>query len=275
MDSRRLFIVADDFALTDTLSSAVLDAVDAGIVRGVSAAVTEEALLSKWTVRLYKEASCDKGVHLVLFSSSSKKLYPLTKVHASLLNRDGSFKTPTALRMLLPISGAVLNSVEEEFRAQLLRYRSTGLPMHFINSHRHSTMHSQIFEVCARLAREFSVPYVRLVNEPFLCTGAPLSPRSALPLLMNGHRVRCEASATRYGIRHADHYRGFINSLRFDSASIEKIIEYLPPGLTELAIHPGSLYSGEVALLSSNKTRALIEKNGIDFCTASSWLSGS
>jgi chitin disaccharide deacetylase len=270
MNSRRLFIVADDFALTESLCVAILDAVDAGIVRGVSVAVTEEALLSAWTERLCKKASCDKGVHLVLFSSSLKKLYPLTKAHASLLNRDGSFKAPTARRMLFPISRAVLNSIEEEFRAQLLRYRSAGLPMHFINSHRHSTMHSQIFEVCARLAGEFAVPYVRLVNEPLLCAGTPLSPRSALLLLMNGHRVRCEAAATRFGIRHADHYRGFINSLRFNSASLEKTIEHLPPGLTELAIHPGSLLSSEVALMSSKKMRALIEKNGIDFRASSS-----
>jgi predicted glycoside hydrolase/deacetylase ChbG (UPF0249 family) len=113
-------------------------------------------------------------------------------------------------------------------------------PTH-LDTHKHTHLAPPVLDAVARLAQESGVRWVR---RPFdfplhaLRRGVPRLKRltsGALGLLRRRfHRVLASR-----GCRTTDHFAGFQITGRFRTAELLELLSAIPPGSTELMVHPG------------------------------------
>jgi predicted glycoside hydrolase/deacetylase ChbG (UPF0249 family) len=213
-----------------------------GLVSDISVIVnSSDTALTESVRRLKDSGAASIGLHLCLFSGSTVPLFPVSGTPGGrrLIASDGSLRQPGILSFILPWSNQALDAAETEMRAQIERYLSTGLPLHFVNSHRNALMNSALFARAAVIAAEYGIPYLRVVSETTV--GFPLfSKRSAFLYVMRGNTARCVRTAQERGIRHADHFLGFAEGMRLSARQFDHLLSHLRPGLTELVVHPGN-----------------------------------
>lgn len=121
--------------------------------------------------------------------------------------------------------------VERELRAQLDKILATGLRITHINGHQHLHLLPSIFAIVQRLADEYRIPYVRVVNDRGGRGG--IARRASIGVLsMLGRRV--------------DRTRKTIGVMEAGHLTAPRLIEMFDhvDGITELVTHPGIGVSG-------------------------------
>ena len=101
--------------------------------------------------------------------------------------------------------------VYEELAAQVRKIVDAGIRPTHLDTHKHTQLLPQVLGAVARVAREFSIPW-----------------------------VRCPAG--RWGLRGlktTDHFTGFRLTGSLDTERLIATLNKLPDGLTELMCHPG------------------------------------
>ncbi|WP_300157421.1 carbohydrate deacetylase [Solidesulfovibrio sp.] len=146
---RRLFINADDFALTEGISLGITQAMAAGVVGGTTAMVCAAGGVSR-LARLGGALSGRVGLHLQL-TGGAPCLPP--DVVPSLVGPDGRFP-----RKKIDVAAVSADEVRWEWRAQLARFRESGLEPSHLDSHHHIHKRPDVFPVFLELARELGVP---------------------------------------------------------------------------------------------------------------------
>jgi predicted glycoside hydrolase/deacetylase ChbG (UPF0249 family) len=131
--------------------------------------------------------------------------------------------------------------VYDELAAQMHRIVDAGVRPSHLDTHKHTHLAPPVLDAVARLAEEFGVRWVR---RPFdfplnaLRGGVPRLKRlssDALGLLRRRfHRVLAS-----HGCRTTDHFAGFQITGRFQTAELVELLSVIPPGSTELMVHPG------------------------------------
>jgi predicted glycoside hydrolase/deacetylase ChbG (UPF0249 family) len=98
-----------------------------------------------------------------------------------------------------------------------------------------------VLDAVARLGEEFGIPWVRRPFDFPLNALRGTVPRlkrltsDALGLL----RRRFHRVLEKHGCRTTDHFAGFQITGRFRTAELVELLSILPPGSTELMVHPG------------------------------------
>ena len=160
---KRLVVTADDVGLHPAMTAGALRAHDEGIVTAVSvAAVGSDLAGAAAALKARPGLAC--GIHLVLVGE--RPLSPPREV-ASLLARGGGFHAGFRAFAARYARGAiVLAEVEREWRRQIEAILELGLqPLH-LNTHQHLHALPRLYELAARLARDYSVPWLRLPIDP-------------------------------------------------------------------------------------------------------------
>jgi len=129
----------------------------------------------------------------------------------------------------------------DELAAQMRRIVHAGVRPTHLDTHKHTHLAPPVLDAVARLAQESGVRWVR---RPFdfplhaLRRGVPRLKRltsGALGLLRRRfHRVLASR-----GCRTTDHFAGFQITGRFRTAELLELLSAIPPGSTELMVHPG------------------------------------
>jgi predicted glycoside hydrolase/deacetylase ChbG (UPF0249 family) len=148
---RRLIVTADDVGLHRGMTAGAIRAHREGIVTACSV-VANGAAFDDAVARLKDVPSLEVGVHLALVEERS-----LTG-----LRMPRKYTTFAPLYLLRVIS---LAAIERELRAQIERVLASGLRVTHLNGHQHLHLLPRIFRVVAALAREYRIPYVRIVDE--------------------------------------------------------------------------------------------------------------
>ena len=215
MSPRSLIVTADDVGLHPGMTEGAIRAHRQGIVTACSIVAGGRAF-SEAVARLHDVPSLEVGVHLALVEEKALTGIRLPKTYASFV--------PRYLARTMGI-----DAIERELRAQIERVLETGLKVTHLNGHQHLHLLPRIFTVVARLAREYGVPYVRIVDDRGGATRRPaMSVLSAL-----GRRARTGFTNDHtIGVAGAGHLR--------DVALLLDHVE----GLTELVTHPGVDVSG-------------------------------
>lgn len=216
---RRLIVTADDVGLHHGMTEGAIRAHREGIVTACSI-VANGAAFDDAVARLRETPSLEVGVHLTLVEER-----PLTAMRFP--------KKYTSFVPLYLLRAISMRAVERELRAQIERVLATGLHVTHLNGHQHLHLLPRIFAIVARLAREYSIGYVRIVNErsagvPPAFRGAAIAALSAL-----GRRARAP----------------FTNDHTIGVAFAGHLTEVVPllddvEGLTELVTHPGVNVTG-------------------------------
>jgi len=234
---RFLIVTADDFGLHEAVNEAVQRASREGILTAASlmmgAAATADA------VRRARELpGLRVGLHLVLVDGVP--LLPAAQVPL-LLDHSGRFRTRMALdgaRYFL--SARARRQLEAEIRAQFHAFAATGLVLDHVNAHKHFHLHPTLLTLLLHVGRDYGITAVRYPHEPArLLAGASLAERAAAAalapwLLLMRRRLR------RAGLCHNDQLFGIGRSGAMDEATLMAALRALPPGVTEIYLHPAT-----------------------------------
>ena len=216
------------------------------------------------------------GVHLVLVDG--RAALPRSRI-PHLVNADGRFRPgPVRAGLAAQFPPVAPNEVRQEVRAQLERFRETGLTLTHVDGHHHLHLHPVVLDTLAALAREFEIPVVRLPSEEL---GFALAhDRSRMPgkrleswvfrrLRRHGERVLGPA-----GIAFDDRVYGLHQTGRLDETYLLDLIPRIEADMVEIYAHPespadverGDGRSGagvrELTALTSPTVRAVIEAAG-------------
>ncbi|MDB5447315.1 MAG: cellobiose transporter [Phenylobacterium sp.] len=140
--------------------------------------------------------------------------------------------------------------LEAEVLAQFEAFAATGLPLDHVNAHKHYHLHPTILDALLRIGRRFGMAAVR----------APVEPRATLALAEPGSRPAAawlsgpwaELARRRIrgeGFRVPDQVFGLRWSGAMDARRLGALIRHLPPGLSEIYLHPATAdaYEGSAA----------------------------
>lgn len=147
---RRLFVNADDFGLTEGITRGIALAMATGVVGGTTAMVCAAGAPERIS-RYGREFAGRIGLHLQLTGATPPCLPPGDV--PSLVGADGLFP-----RKKLDVADVSPDEVWREWRAQLARFRETGLEPSHLDSHHHIHKRPEVFPVFLELARELGVP---------------------------------------------------------------------------------------------------------------------
>jgi predicted glycoside hydrolase/deacetylase ChbG (UPF0249 family) len=214
--TRTLIVTADDVGLHAGMTEGAIRAHREGIVTACSV-VANGAAFEDAVARLREVPSLEMGVHLTLVEER-----PLTA-----LRFPAKYTSFVPLYLARVISVA---AIERELRAQIERVVASGLRVTHLNGHQHLHLLPRIFRVVCRLAREYAIPYVRIVDDH---GGAarPVSMRALSSLGRRGRKTGLTNDRT-VGVAMAGH--------------LEDVVPLLDhvQGVTELVTHPGIGVSG-------------------------------
>jgi chitin disaccharide deacetylase len=222
---KQLVVNADDFGFTPDVNAGIVEANRHGILTATTLMANGDAFED--AVRLSRETpALDIGCHLVLIGGHS-------------LVTGNAF--PRGVPQLLAALARREFSLYDELVAQVRRLLNAGLHPSHLDTHKHTHLAPPVLDAVAEVSREFGIPWVRRPFD-FPLTAAQYGiPRSknltsaALGVLRRRfHRVLAS-----YGCRTTDHFAGFQITGRLRTRELVKLMASIPPGTTELMVHPG------------------------------------
>ena len=165
MSKRRFILNADDFGMSDAFNQAVSEGFETGILKSTSLVANGEAFDSAVSNVIPKCAGLGVGVHLNIIEGKS-----LISNLNKLTDEDGNFNNSYDLLILKAYTDKeFLEQLEQEFRAQIEKIKSTGIKITHIDSHVHTHAIPPIFEIVCKLAKEYGIKQIRTQFEkPYL-----------------------------------------------------------------------------------------------------------
>jgi len=260
----RILVSADDFGLSEGITTNILDAVDHGVVTSVSVIANGTG---------FEHAICEyrkrRGIYLTVHLNlmEGRPLCPADQL-PDLVDQQGYFRHSFQSLYLLHLrSGdaqraALCSQVRAEFRAQLDRVVScigsrSGLRA---DSHLHVHMIPFVFDVLMELHHEFHFDYVRCLAEPFFLTLDGLgSLRNYAGLNIAKHAIlntfarRALPRLRSRNIPHCRHFIGVLFTGNMCEAAVHSALVRLEDRckaneLVEILFHPGGAAPGEESL---------------------------
>jgi chitin disaccharide deacetylase len=268
-----LIVTADDFGIHEAVNEAVSAASTAGILTAASLMVGAAA--AQDAVRRARELpQLRVGLHLVLadgFAVLPRQLIP------DLVDEQGRFGDGMWLDgvryFALP---ALRRQLEAEIRAQFAAFSRTGLTLDHVNAHKHFHLHPTLLEMIVRIGREFGMGAVRVPQEPmwYSTRGAKLGAMAATAFLLPWVAMM-KARLRAGGIAYNDQVFGIASTGQLDEGTLLDILAKLPPGVTEIYLHPATesqapitpsmseyRHSAELAALLSGRVAAAVAATG-------------
>jgi hopanoid biosynthesis associated protein HpnK len=216
------------------------------------------------------------GIHLVLVDGRSA-LPPSRIPH--LVDERGFFRPgPVRAGLAAQFPPLAPSEVRQEIRAQLERFRETGLPLSHADGHHHLHLHPVVLDTLAALAREFEIPAVRLPSEELAFALAFDPSRRPGKMLESWVFARLRRRGERVigptGVAFHERVYGLHQTGRMDEAYLLDLIPRIEADAVEIYAHPdlpaeaerGDPRSGsgvrELAALTSPTVRAAIDAAG-------------
>ncbi|OGM96160.1 MAG: hypothetical protein A3B86_02585 [Candidatus Yanofskybacteria bacterium RIFCSPHIGHO2_02_FULL_38_22b] len=225
-----LKIIADDLGLHKSVNDGIIFLLKEGKIDGASLMPNGEAFED--AVRQYSEAKIPSekiGIHLNLVEQKSVfsgRLMP--KNHKILFIKY--------------ILGLVKKDyIQKEFEAQFKKVIQAGIKPFFINGNQHLHLLPGIMDITIKLAKEYGIKYIRIVNEPVSLRKCKLFRQFQL-MFLNFLSKLAENKIKKAGLKCNDYFIGFINAGNLREADIKQACELAkihPDKIVELGSHPG------------------------------------
>lgn len=241
---KSLIVNADDFGMTAGVNAGIIQAFREGIVTSTTLMANGDAF-DDAVERAMQLPGLDVGCHLVLIGG--RAVAPPAKI-PTLAAKNGNL--PQSLFDLMGRVSAGLirrQDIEMEFTAQIERIRAAGLRPSHLDTHKHTHVHPKIMDAFFETASSLGIERVRKPYERPAKTGkngasapagdkkqrllASLSGVSA-PIFRRGLKA--------HELKAPDHFFGIAITGLMDAATLQKVIEQLPDGASELMCHPGT-----------------------------------
>lgn len=280
---KRLIVTGDDFGLAEPVNEAIERAYREGVLNTASLMVGGGAAADA-VARARRNPGLRVGLHLALVEA--RPVLPACEI-PDLVDRDGELRSDlVGAGFRFFFSRRARAQLAREIRAQLEAFRATGLALDHVNAHNHLHVHPTVLRLVLDIGGEYGVRAVRVPFEPPGPSWRALRSHrvrrllqgAGFGLLAAGMRSRLE----RQGIVANDYTFGLNDTGAMDEATLLALLEHLPPGLTEIYLHPASRrcpeidrtmadydHEGELAALLSPRVRARIAALGVERATFS------
>lgn len=269
---KRLIITADDFGADLAVNEAVERAHREGVLTAASLMVAGPAATDALG-RARKLPNLRVGLHLVLVEGrpvSDPALIP------DLVTAAGDFRTDlAALGADIFFRPRVRRQAAAEITAQFEAFAATGLPLDHVNAHKHFHLHPTIADLIARIGPRYGMRTLRVPTEPrrVLQAAEPASrPPAAWITAPWAWAIRRRLK--RAGLGSPDQVFGLSWSGAMTASRLAGLIQNLPPGLSEIYLHPadaesypgaapGYRYRAEFEALVAPEVMAAVRSGGL------------
>jgi hopanoid biosynthesis associated protein HpnK len=236
--TRLLCVTGDDFGNDESTNAGIARAHEQGVLTNASLMVTGTARDAALELARKLPRLC-VGLHLVLCDGRAAS--PRSDV-PDLVDASGRFPpTPLAAGLRDWIERRKLKKqLEREIRAQIEAYLATGLALDYVDGHHHLHMHPVIFGCLLACAREYRIPWVRVVHEDRAAFAPRLLPSfDAVPWifarLARVHRRALDEA----GVKYPQRVYGLRDSGRVSAEAILRWLPRLEKSPVEIYAHPG------------------------------------
>lgn len=227
---RVLVINADDFGLAECVNSGIREAYEAGVVTSASLLATGESFDHAVGIAC-ADRGLGIGVHLDFVEGR-----PLTAARTLVDRRTGHFHSLAQLTPLALLGRIDPGDVREEALAQIGRVRRAGIHVTHVDGHRHAHLLPGVWSAVLDAAARSDIPVVRVPVERW-SSGAGISTTMKTLALRAAARVAAMSHASP---RHVDTFVGLsLQGRHHFGTLLIQTIDALPPGVTELMVHPG------------------------------------
>ncbi|MEH2324148.1 MAG: hopanoid biosynthesis-associated protein HpnK [Nostoc sp.] len=292
MQAKRFAIInGDDFGFSEGVNQAIIKAHKQGVLTSTSLMVSADA--AKEAVTLAKaHPNLAVGLHLVLICGRSV-LPPEQIPH--LVDKQGNFSnSPFIAGLRYQFVKETHQELRQEIRAQLEKYRSTGLSLSHVDGHLHLHIHPVVLRILVDLAPEFDIKVIRLPSEELRMTLRVNRSHLLTKLVWSGvfGRLRSygEKLLESQGINFTQRVYGLLQTGGMTEEYLLGLIPQIQANLVEIYSHPampkagnswrpyanvnaihddplkGELGTGEaeLAALLSGKVREALLSNGFE-----------
>lgn len=279
---RSLIVTGDDFGFSRGVNRGVVEAYDRGILTSASLMVTGGAA-AEAVALARSRPDLAVGLHLVVVDGRAA-LSP--REIPSLVDAAGRFRTdPVSAGLRYQFSIAARRQLEREIRAQLGRFRDTGLALSHVDGHHHMHLHPVVLALLVDLSREFQIPAIRLPSEEL---GLALAGRRVDALgkafwsaIFGCLRVFGERRLRRAGIGFSERVYGLLETGHITEDYLLGLIPRIRADRVELYCHPAAALPGEppngpagsgpveLAALLSERVRDAVARSGFVLSRAS------
>lgn len=247
---KNLIVNADDLGWTEGVNHGIAEAHRNGLVTSTSLLANGRAFASALEIaRANPELGV--GVHLNL---SDGPPTAAAKSVRGLLNKEGNLEGgPESLLLRIAGRSLPLKEIEHEWDAQIQKVRDSGIAPTHLDAHKHVHMLPGLFEIALRLAKKHGVPAIRVAHEESTLRALLSSGKEqrASVVLRQGVKARglklvardAREMAGHAGLATTDYFCGIAQTGVITRAGLERLLQHLPEGTTELMCHPG--YAGE------------------------------
>ena len=228
---------ADDFGLTLSVNEAVECAFQYGRLDAASLMVGAPAAADA-VARARRLPGLHVGLHLVVIEGAA--VLPYAQI-PDLVDANGWFPSDQLrLGVRYALSPRVRHQLATEIRAQFAAFAATGLPLHHADAHKHMHLHPVVGRMMLDIGREFGLSRVRVPSEP------------PDVLARCGHRVGLADRAVYHwtkllrrqvraaGMDADDNCFGIAWSGHMTRVRVNRLLEVLPEGSSEIYVHPAT-----------------------------------
>jgi hopanoid biosynthesis associated protein HpnK len=269
---RDLVVTADDFGADIAVNDAVELAHRQGILTAASLMVGAPAAAD--AVRRAKALPrLGVGLHLVLVEG--RPVLAPDKVPLLVDSRGRFRENMAAAGATLFFHPAARRQLAAEINAQYEAFAATGLKLDHVNAHKHFHLHPTIGGLILRIGARYGLKAARLPYEPRSVIAAlePHAPPKAQPVV-DAVVALARRRFARAGVRSPDQVFGLAWSGAMTAARLKGLIGALPPGLSEIYLHPatrggfdgaapGYRYEDELAALMDAEVIAATRQGGM------------
>jgi hopanoid biosynthesis associated protein HpnK len=211
------------------------------------------------------------GLHLVLVEGRPK--LPPGEL-PDLTTPDGLFRNDmAAMGAAIFFRPRVRAQLAAEIEAQFQAFAATGLALDHVNTHKHYHLHPTISGLMFEIGRRHGMRASRAPVEPRAVLDAVEPAAPAQAWLTEPWAKAVRARYRKAGVAVADQVFGLAWSGHMTADRVAGLVRNLPPGLSELYLHPATAggfegaapgydYPGELAALTSPQVRAAVEASG-------------
>ena len=237
--ARFAIITGDDFGFSAEVNQGIIQAHERGILTSASLMVTGEAF--EEAVRMARlHPRLGVGLHLVV-SSGRPALAPQQVPH--LVGSSGRFPSQLVKAGLrYQFSPAARRELTLEIRAQLEKFRRTGLKLSHVDGHQHMHMHPVVLGTLIDLAGEFEIRAIRLPREELTIAvrldRSRLLTKCACSWVFGWLRRWAGAQLRSARIEFADRVYGLLQTGRMTEEYLLELIPRIPAGRVEIYSHP-------------------------------------
>lgn len=258
---RKSFILnADGFGTSKASNRAVLNGYHNGFLTSTSLCANGKAFNAAVNEIIPECPNLGTGVHLNISDGRSLTKAPL------LTNKRGKFNNNFLQILLKSNNQEFLKQVEFEFKTQIETVMNYTKPDH-IASNMHIHAIPAIFEITAKLAKEYNIPFVRTQYEEmyfvpsvkkYLNFKYPLNILKMI--LLNNFSQTNKKTVEKYGLKTNDYLIGIEYKGLMDNSTVEYGLQAIEnDGITEVLINPCDYAVSTIK--NRNYTEFLITQN--------------